>query len=72
MPRVYEPNDREVHLGDGVYAEFDGVNYIWLRVQRQGSQPELVAIEPETMQALLSFAKQFKLFVPAIMRAMEK
>lgn len=52
------PREGETHLGDGVYASYDGTNYIWLRVQRLGCGHETVAIEPETLSSLLRFASK--------------
>lgn len=43
------------HIGDGVYADFDGWN-IWLRTG-DGNNNE-VAIEPETWKALLTFMSE--------------
>ena len=43
------------HIGDGVYADFDGWN-IWLRTG-DGNNNE-IAIEPETWTALLTFMSE--------------
>lgn len=50
----------EEHLGDGVYASFDGY-HIWLNVQRENGW-ERVAIEPSTFRNLLDFAKRLSGF----------
>ena len=43
------------HIGDGVYASFDG-NYIWLRVNSHENTP-LVAIEPSVLGSLMKYAQ---------------
>lgn len=53
----HEALEGETHMGDGVYASYDG-NYIWLRVRRLGCGHETVAIEPETLSSLLRFASK--------------
>lgn len=44
------------YLGDGVYAGHDGYQ-VWLTVGSHHS-PELVALEPETIKALVRYAKR--------------
>jgi hypothetical protein len=51
---VSEAETQETHLGDGVYASFDGW-YIWLAVERAGGR-ERVALEPQVFDALLGYA----------------
>lgn len=46
----------EEHIGDGVYASFDGYQ-IWLRVDR-GHGSERIALEPGTYNSLRDFAKR--------------
>ena len=54
---------KEIYLGDGIYATFDGYQ-IWLRVDREpptkfnkdGSLSHEIALEPRTMNALVTFA----------------
>jgi len=46
----------EAYLGDGVYAVFDGRG-ISLDLRAQG--PDKICLEPETLMALIKFAKQF-------------
>jgi len=45
--------EREVYLGDGVYARFDGYMII-LDLRAQG--PDTIALEPPVLDALLKFA----------------
>ena len=52
IPRVRE------HLGDGVYAEFDGVG-VWLRAYSPVSNKE-VYLEPSVLNALNLFVKKCK------------
>lgn len=44
-----------VYLGDGVYARFDGYA-IWLAANHHAN--EVVALEPEVLNALIRFADQ--------------
>lgn len=46
-------NEREVYLGDGVYASFDGYQ-IWLRTPRSNGDHSL-ALEPRVLAALDEF-----------------
>lgn len=46
---------KEVYLGDGCYASFDGYS-IWLRAPREGGD-HLVALEPHTYGELVAFAR---------------
>jgi hypothetical protein len=41
------------HLGDGVYASFDGY-HIWLDLRAQDSTTK-IALEPGVMQALVNY-----------------
>jgi hypothetical protein len=50
---MIEKTQPRSYLGDGVYARFDGA-YIHLAVNDHRN--EVVAIEPEVMNALLRFA----------------
>lgn len=47
------PDNKDVYLGDGVYASFDGFQ-IWLAVNHHTNKQ--VAIEPKVMRALLAYA----------------
>lgn len=44
---------KEVYLGDGAYARFDGFQ-IWVRADRDGRRHE-VALEPEAFAELVRF-----------------
>lgn len=44
----------KTHIGDGVYAEFDGYQ-VWLEVHNEPGKPERIAIEPSTFHNLLQF-----------------
>lgn len=46
---------KEVYLGDGLYAEFDGYQFI-LRASRIGGD-HWVALEPEVLKAFDDFRK---------------
>lgn len=48
--------ETEIYLGDGVYGTFDGVS-ITLDLRGQDDFTKIV-LEPETLQNLVSFAKQ--------------
>ena len=50
-----ENQDRQVYLGDGVYASFDGYQ-IWLAVNHHENQ--VVALEPQVLNALVEYAKR--------------
>ena len=50
-----ENQDRQVYLGDGVYASFDGY-HIWLAVNHHENQ--VVALEPQVLNALVEYAKR--------------
>jgi len=46
----------ETYLGDGLYASFDGWQFI-LRAPREGVD-HWVALEPQVLDAFLQFVKQ--------------
>ena len=48
-------NDKDVYLGDGVYASYDGFQ-IWLAVNHHENKQ--VAIEPKVMESLLAYAEK--------------
>jgi hypothetical protein len=51
-------DEREVYLGDGAYAEFDG--YAIVVTARNGVETtDTITLEPEVFAALLRFAKRF-------------
>ena len=47
---------REIYLGDGLYASFDGF-IIWLRAPREHGDHK-VGLEPDVYRALLKFVDQ--------------
>lgn len=47
---------KEVYLGDGCYARFDGWS-IWLRAPRDNGD-HLVALEPDVFEKLQEFAAE--------------
>ena len=47
----------KAYLGDGAYATFDGFQ-IWVHAERDGMVHQ-VALERDTFEALVSFAKRF-------------
>jgi sialic acid synthase SpsE len=49
-------HEREVYLGDGLYASFDGYHFI-LRAPREGGD-HYVALEPAVFAVLLKFRKE--------------
>lgn len=55
MPQA---NDKanDGHLGDGVYASFDGYQ-IWLAVNDHNNKQ--VALEPSVMKSLIEYAKRY-------------
>jgi hypothetical protein len=50
------PRPEPEHLGDGVYAEFDGY-HILLRANDHRS-PHVIALEPPVMRSLEEYAKR--------------
>jgi hypothetical protein len=50
------PPDKEVYLGDGCFASFDGWS-IWLRTQRDDGVDHLVALDPQVFWKLRDYAK---------------
>ena len=42
------------HLGDGVYAYFDGFQ-IWLEEHKEAGRPDSIGIAPAVFQELLQF-----------------
>ena len=48
--------EREVYLGDGLYAKFDGWNF-WLRAPRAGGDQH-IAMEPEVLASFLEFVRK--------------
>jgi hypothetical protein len=47
---------KEIYLGDGLYAHFDGYQF-WLRAPREGGDHE-VALEPPVFDELLKYRAQ--------------
>ena len=54
-PTGVEMSEKDIYLGDGLYAIFDGYQ-IWLMTERGGKIHE-VALEFSVFLALLDFAK---------------
>ena len=48
----------ETHLGDGLYASFDGWT-IWLRAPREGGD-HIVALDTRTYAALVAYAQKLR------------
>lgn len=59
--------EREVYLGDGCYASFDGWQ-IWLRAPRERGD-HVIALEPLTLRALMDFAATVPANAPPIAAA---
>ncbi len=55
MKEPGEQAKKEVYLGDGLYASFDGFQ-IWLRAPRIGGDHE-VALAPGVFRNLIDFSK---------------
>lgn len=55
-PFIREGETHQEHLGDGLYAAFDGYQ-IWLRAERDGMTHE-VAVEPPVMARLRRYADE--------------
>lgn len=53
--RVTTPSIQARHLGDGAYAEFDGVQ-IWLKAEREDGWHG-VAIDPYAFRELVNYAE---------------
>lgn len=53
---MIEQNTNHEHIGDGVYASFDGYQ-IWLDLRGEDSTTA-IALEPEVMQRLIEYAKK--------------
>ena len=53
---------QDEHLGDGVYASFDGYR-VWLAVNHHENR--VVALEPEVLVRLIAYAKRLGVKVPA-------
>lgn len=49
------PEERDVYLGDGVYASFDGCQ-IWLAANDHHNK--VVALEPNVYAALMEYARR--------------
>jgi hypothetical protein len=47
--------ENAIYLGDGVYAENDGYQ-IWLRVNDYHNPTDVVALDPEVLSRLISYA----------------
>lgn len=56
--------EREVYLGAGCYASFDGWQ-IWLRAPREGGDHR-IALEPPVLRALMDFAKTVRTNAPPV------
>lgn len=50
--------NKEVYLGDGLYASFDGYQ-VGLRAPREGGDHE-VFLEPEVLQGFLAFIESLR------------
>lgn len=50
-------NEKEMYLGDGVYASYDGY-HIWLAVNDHTNK--VVALEPNVLNALDKYRKKIK------------
>lgn len=48
------PDDFKAYLGDGVYAEYDGIQ-VWLSAEREDGRTHRIAVEPEVLQSLNAF-----------------
>jgi hypothetical protein len=53
---------KEVYLGDGLYAVFDGFS-LWLRAPREHGD-HVVALEPLVFKAFLEYAQQCGMWRP--------
>lgn len=49
-------DNHKTYLGDGVYAEFDGY-YIWLYTSNGVEESQRIALEPQVLDNLNSYAK---------------
>jgi hypothetical protein len=58
-PRPVYP---KAYLGDGVYATFDGY-HLWLAVNEENNN--VVALEPQVLEALNDYVKELKVFCAA-------
>lgn len=47
------------HLGDGVYAIYDGFG-IWLHINDHANPTDRAYLEPSVMEALIRFAKRME------------
>lgn len=45
---------KKEHLGDGVYAYFDG-GHVWLEEHKEAGRPDSIAISQEIFNELLQF-----------------
>lgn len=50
------------YLGDGVFVKFDGC-LVWLLANSRTSPTDRVALKPETLESLISFAEDLKAFI---------
>lgn len=53
---ITQQNTNHEHIGDGVYASFDGYQ-IWLDLRAQ-DDTTAIALEPSVMQHLVRYAKE--------------
>ena len=53
-----QPTERDVYLGDGVYASFDGYQ-IWLHAEREQGW-HVIALEPAVLTALIAYANALR------------
>ena len=49
---------REVYLGDGVYAQFDGY-HVWVWTSDGLHPGDKIALDPSVLKALIEFAGRF-------------
>lgn len=50
-------DEKQVYLGDGVYASFDG-HQIWLAVNNHNNK--VVALEPQVIESLIAYIEKLK------------
>ena len=51
-------SDKEVYLGDGLYASYDGW-HIWLRTPRDNGD-HVVALEPRVLAEFMAYADKIR------------
>ena len=53
---VYEYETGQAHIGDGVYASFDG-GHVWLRTERDGGVIHEIALDPDVLRELETYCR---------------